>query len=130
MENKKPDCVIKEITGEDVLRYFHWIKEINYSDITPVQCLAKCLSGEYKVYIGLNNEEVVGIVIYKVVNPTFVFVVALYGKNQVTKFRDMLYDKLKKQGVTLVRSSTTRAEESYGRLMQMERLWTVYERVL
>jgi hypothetical protein len=73
---------------------------------------------------------VVGIVIYKVVNPTFVFVVALYGKNQVTKFRDMLYDKLKKQGVTLVRSSTTRAEESYGRLMQMERLWTVYERVL
>jgi hypothetical protein len=26
MENKKPDCVIKEITGEDVLRYFHWIK--------------------------------------------------------------------------------------------------------
>ena len=130
MENEKQDCIIKPIHGEEFIQYFSWIKELNFSDMTPVQCLSRCLSGEYLGLIGIKDGKILGLVIYRFVNPTFVFVVALHCKNNLNLFLDIFYNELKQKGVTLVRSSTTRPEKAYGRVMKMKRLWTVYERSL
>ena len=121
---------LREIRGSELIPFYSWIKELNYTDITAETCLAKCLLDEYKSFIGLEDDRPAGIVIYKYVNPTFVFVVGLWGKNKVNIFRDMFFNRLKQLGVKTVRASTTRPEKSYGRVMKMKRLWAVYERVL
>ena len=59
------------------------------------------------------------------------FVVALHGKNNTRQFIDMFFDMLKDEGIKKVRGSTSRDEvDAYGRLMRMDKLWTVFERVL
>jgi hypothetical protein len=130
MENKKPDCVIKQIYGEEFIQFFPLMKELNFTDMTPVQCLSKCLWGDFLGYVAILDGKTVGMVVYRFVDPSFVFVIALHCKNNLKYFLDTFYDDLKKKGVKVVRSSTTRPEKAYGRVMKMKRLWTVYERSL
>jgi len=121
---------IKPITNpEDYIRYYPWIKDLNYSDMTPPLCLSRCLSGQYKGLLGLKKDKPVGIVIYWT-KGDFCFVVGLWCKNNLSGFQNQFWDMMKNQGIKTVRSSTTRPEEAYGRLMGMKKLWTVYERKL
>ena len=114
---------------EDFIGYYDWIRAIDYSDITPEICLARCLVGDYIGMIGIKEGETVGIIIYKITGSDC-WVVGLWCTNNLSGFQSKFFEFLKKKGVTKVRSSTTRPEKGYGKLMGMRRLWTVYEKVL
>jgi len=114
---------------EDFVHHYQWIKEINLFEITPEICLSKCLTGEFWGYLGLMNNKPVGLVIGRTYGD-MAFIVGLWCKNNLKNFLPSFWNVLKKNGYKTARSSSKLSREAYQRLMSMDELWTVYERIL
>ena len=114
---------------EEFISRYDWIKQIDYTDMEPYECLGRCLSGRYSGCIGY-KDKAVGIVIYYIYDTDKCWVVGLWAKNNLEGFQKLFYDELKSMGIKTVRSSTTLSDTAYERLMGMKKLWSVYERAL
>ena len=117
------------IPKHDFVKYYGWIQQIPFVDITPEICLARCLTGQYQGVTGLIKGQPIGIAVYYI-KDDMAFIVGLWAKNQVVRFKELFLDYLKKNNIKVIRSVSKLPSESYSKLMGMEKLWSVYERVL
>lgn len=107
-----------------------WLREIKFVDMTPLDCLARCLTGQYLGSLGVKNGKPVAIVIYYLFDSDKAFVVGLWAKNNLKDLPEEFYFQLQEQGIKTVRASSTHNPEAYARLIKMEKKFTVFERSL
>jgi hypothetical protein len=115
---------------EVFMKCLPWIREIEFTDLSALDVLARCLSGQYLGCLGIKDGKPVAIVIYYIFEQTKAYVVGLWAKNSLKGLPETFYDQLKEQGIQTVRASSVHNPEAYAKLIKMKRKITVFERVL
>lgn len=121
---------MKKITNkEDFLLIIPMLRDINFTDMTYLDCLAKCLSGQYQGVIGSIDNKPVGVMIYYFyANNTKAFIVGVWCRMNLKHFIDSGFKFFKDAGIKTVRCSASM--QDYEKKAGMKKLWTVYERQL
>lgn len=121
--------MLREITNkEEFISLYPWIKECNFTEITPELVLARCIAGEYFGCVG-EKDTVAGMAIYRPYGD-MVFVVGAWAKNNLKEFMPEFLVKMKSLGFKTLRTSANFNETAYSRLTGLKKLWTVYEGAL
>jgi len=122
--------MIKDVTEkEDFIYLYRMIRECNLIETPAYRVLEKCLSGEYQGLIGMEDEKIIGLCVFKNCGE-MAFLVCVWCKNKLADFMPEFLEKLKEKGFKKFRASSYRDIEAYERLTKMKRLWTVYEGTL
>ena len=108
---------------------FDMLKKIPFVDNTPEEVLGFCLTGKYYGYLGYKDNKVVAIVVFYTIDK-LAFVVGLYARNNLKGLPDLFWEELKKNGIETARASTDQPIKDYGKRMGMEKICTMYERIL
>ncbi len=121
--------MLRYLTPKEILSIAPMFDEIDFVKTTPLECLGKCLTGEYTVVGAIKDNEIVGFAAY-VVRDTSAVIVATCLINNLKQFRDDFFNGLKLQGIATILAESTREENAYQRIMGLEKVYSVYERSL
>ncbi len=120
---------LRQLNPEEILSIADMFSEIDFVKITSLECLGKCLTGEYTVVGAIKDDEIVGFAAY-VVNGNYAVVVATCLIHNLKQFRDDFFAGLKAQGIEVVLAESNREENAYQRIMGLKKIYSVYERRL
>uniref|UniRef100_A0A6M3J7D7 Uncharacterized protein n=1 Tax=viral metagenome TaxID=1070528 RepID=A0A6M3J7D7_9ZZZZ len=113
----------------EVLSYTDWITSVNLNVGSHATLIGHSLLGNYNVAKGVKDGRVVGIVIYQIVGDVcFIYFVHCVGN--VVEFDDEFFRMCMLVGVKRVQTTTTITENTFCRLTQMRKLYSVYEKEL
>jgi len=121
MEDRKHNRIVS-IGSEGVISFYDWIKKIPSPNLAHDQILARCLLGQYKALVFI-EEKPVGIMIFES-NGDTVFIVGLYLPGKYKKFYEDGIAMLKGVGFKKMRCVSMEHRET---LFNLPAKYTVYE---
>jgi len=114
--------------NEDYLDYIDWLKDIPFTDMTYLDCLSRCLSGQYKGLVGTIDGVKVGIMIYYIYDVDKCYIVGMWCRKNLQKFIDTGLEIFKSNGIKSMRC--TSIIDNFEKISHMEKVRTLYEREL
>jgi hypothetical protein len=120
---------LRRITDkENYVECLPWLKEIPFSDMTYLDCLARCLTGQYQGIEGEIEGARAGIMVYYLYDTDKAFIVALWCRKNLQRFVSLGEIFFRSEGVKTIRCSSV--IDVFDTMPGMKKLWTVYERAL
>ena len=121
--------VAKLITDPDVIvGLWDKIKKVPTFNFPYEQILSNCLTHEYNVIGGYEDDELKSFAIVQVTRPNEVFIIAVYAPNNVRQSLRGFIKWCKENNITKFSSLSSADRESYTRLMGMKYEYSLYSR--
>ena len=121
--------VAKLITDPDVIvGLWDKIKKVPTFNFPYEQILSNCLTHEYHVIGGYEDDELKSFAIVQVTRPNEVFIIAVYAPNNVRQSLRGFIKWCKENNITKFSSLSSADRESYTRLMGMKYEYSFYSR--
>ncbi len=117
------------VTQPMMVEQAHLFQELPETDASKETLFGRCLLGEYTTWFFKEDDEVVGLVFFKVDHPAaFITGIVLKGKTKV--FYDIFYDKLREYRFRYLKAASPLPQERFEGFSGFKKLYSIYGKEL
>ena len=117
----------KLIRKRELLEYADWL--LTFEDDSPLweSTLAKFFDGQLAGVVGIDDTgKTVGICLYHMISPNYMWVDLVYAPTQLMRFWSMFIEDCKSVGINRLRFQSKLSPRLWKKI-DAEQLWTTYE---